>query len=164
MEFLGIRLGCREAVIFVGEFVAGNLHHLSLEWGKRACYSICQLLLGDQSRWGSITIDSPFWLAFAGSSPPRPLRHAAAGLDGGRPGEGKDIWEVGDWQDNLGRGCFEERKLTSIYLSVYLQSWMPSEYMWIKLELENCYSSIILVFHARLSKVQILLFDIVCLG
>ena len=30
-------------------------------------------------------------IAFAGSSPPRPLRHAAAGLDGGRPGEGKDI-------------------------------------------------------------------------
>ena len=44
-------------------------------------------------------------IAFAGSSPPRPLRHAAAGLDGGRPGEGEDILERGDWQDNLGRGC-----------------------------------------------------------
>ena len=90
VEFLGIRLGCREAVTCVGEFVAGNLHHLNLEWGKRACDSICQLLLGDQSRLGSITIDLPFWLAFAGSSPPRPLRHAAAGLDGGCPGEGND--------------------------------------------------------------------------
>ena len=40
-------------------------------------------------------------IAFAGSSPPRPLRHVAAGLDGGRPGEGKDIRELGDWQDNL---------------------------------------------------------------
>ena len=29
-------------------------------------------------------------IAFAGSSPPRPLRHVAAGL-GARPGEGKDI-------------------------------------------------------------------------
>ena len=65
-------------------------------------------------------------IAFAGSSPPRPLRHAAAGLDGGRPGEGKDIWEVGDWQDKLGRGCFEERKLTSIYLSICLSAIMDA--------------------------------------
>ena len=42
-------------------------------------------------------------IASAGSSPPRPLRHVAAGLDGGRPGEGKDTGELGDWQDNLGR-------------------------------------------------------------
>ena len=37
-------------------------------------------------------------IAFAGSSPPSPLRHVAGGLDGGRPGEGKDFLERGGWQ------------------------------------------------------------------
>ena len=39
-------------------------------------------------------------IAFAGSSPPSPLRHVAAGL-GGHPGEGKDFLERGDWQQRM---------------------------------------------------------------
>ena len=116
VEFLGIRLGCREAVICVGEFVAGNLHHLSLEWGKRACYSICQLLLGDQSRLGAITIDSPFWrpeltelqreltsIYLSPSPGLHLLAHSGMqprGLMEGALAKGKDMLELGDWQES----------------------------------------------------------------
>ena len=55
--------------------------------------------LGINHDWDQSRLTRHFgFIAFAGSSPPSPLRHVAAGLDGGRPGEGKDFLERGDWQ------------------------------------------------------------------
>ena len=65
----------------------------------------CATVSGGAAAWDQLRLTRRFErpeltssIAFAGSSPPRPLRHVAAGLDGGRPGEGKDFLERGDWQ------------------------------------------------------------------
>ena len=88
----------------------------------------CATVSGGAAAWDQLRLTRRFErpeltssIAFAGSSPPRPLRHVAAGLDGGRPGEGKDIWEVGDWQDNIWAYCDSWLTLTVLAQLLLLQ-------------------------------------------